>query len=275
MSIQRNLTVHYSIYIPCGNDTALVEGTSFSPKEKKWINDAIMKMHTNVEQVGFVEKVGPYRLIMAGGEFCGNATRCAAFHYLKGALGEIEIEIAGVRRLIKAGIDETQNAWSQIPIYSERDVVTQLKQGIYKVKMEGITHVVVEAELAKEYLGIPENLKKNALDLIKDFDIDETEALGILFLEEINQEIKIHPIVWVKSIDTVFYESACGSGSVAVAILESIRKKTSQSLKIMQPSGQVIRTSIIMENQRPMDAFISGKVYTDGVVRIIDIDFKM
>lgn len=262
--------IGYYIYSPCGNDTALVEGTSFSDKEKKLINDEIMKIDKNIEQVGFVEKDGDYQLIMAGGEFCGNATRCAAYYYLKGHKGKIEIMVSGAKNLIKAGIKDAENIWAQVPICSGQGVVMQLKQGVYKVKMEGITHVIVEEYLAKEYLTKPENLKLNAMSVIQGFDIHETEALGVIFLEKVNDALKIHPIVWVKSIDTMFYESACGSGSVAVALLKSFQKKSSKLLEIWQPSGQVIRTSIVMENGLPVDAFISGKIYTDGRLRTID-----
>ncbi len=264
--------VYYYIYSPCGNDTALVEGTRFSRKEKKMINDAIMERHSNVEQVGFVEKDGGCRLIMAGGEFCGNATRCAAFYYLKGKSGEIDIEVSGTEHLIKAGIDKAENVWSHIPIYTGNDAVTFMEQGIYQIKMDGITHIIVDENISGKYLEIPENIKENALKVINRFKIDETEAIGVMLLEKANQGLKIHPVVWVKSIDTTFYETACGSGSVAVGILKSIQNKSGQSLELLQPSGQFIRTEIIMEKEKLIGASISGIVFWDGMRRTIETD---
>ena len=55
--------------------------------EKK-INDFIMKKHKNVEQVGFININGIKELQMAGGEFCENATRSAAYSYLNGKQGK-------------------------------------------------------------------------------------------------------------------------------------------------------------------------------------------
>ena len=96
--------ISYSIYRPAGNDTALVSGTDFSKEEKKIINDAIMEKHANVEQVGFVNIDGKEELQMAGGEFCGNATRSTAYHYLNGRPGRVEICVNG-EDMIMAGVD--------------------------------------------------------------------------------------------------------------------------------------------------------------------------
>lgn len=275
----------YQIYSPCGNDTALVQGVNFSQEFKKAINDKIMKKDTNVEQVGFVDNVGTPWLIMAGGEFCGNASRCAAYDYLKGQAGEIEIEVSGAQGVLKAGVNEEGNAWSQMPIYSGDDVITVLEPGMYKVKMNGITHILVEVEQAKPYLKDKKKLKESAMNLIRRFSISgvaavgveaEGEAIGVIFLEEIDQRLKIHPVVWVRSIDTLFYETACGSGTVALGILKSLNQNSNQTstqtLEILQPSGQVINTSVSLKDGKLVDAIISGKVHTDGILRNIELE---
>jgi len=93
----------------------LVEGTNYTNGVKRLINDKIMKLNPNIEQVGFVEINNKPKLIMAGGEFCGNATRSAAYFYLKGKKGKIKIGICSGKKLVEAGIDAIGNAWSQIP----------------------------------------------------------------------------------------------------------------------------------------------------------------
>ena len=69
----------YTIIRPGGNDTALVLGIERDFNKRKQINDQIMKKYSKVEQVGFVnpDPTEP-ELLMAGREFCGNATRSAA-----------------------------------------------------------------------------------------------------------------------------------------------------------------------------------------------------
>ena len=42
------------------------------------------------------------------------------------------------------------------------------------------------------------------------------KAIGIMLLEKETGKIKINPIVWVKEIDTVFYETACVSFSLSL-----------------------------------------------------------
>ena len=101
--------IKYSIYRPAGNDTALVYGTNYTKKMKKKINDAIMKKHTNVEQVGFISNNGKKELQMAGGEFCGNATRSAAYNYLDGMQGKIHICVNSKDKII-AGVDKNKKA---------------------------------------------------------------------------------------------------------------------------------------------------------------------
>ena len=85
------MDVSYMIFNPAGNITALVIGDEYNLEQRRLINSRIMEREKNVEQVGFLSQ--KYRrLTMAGGEFCGNATRCAAFYYL-GEKQTIELEI--------------------------------------------------------------------------------------------------------------------------------------------------------------------------------------
>ena len=70
-----------SILDPTGNITALVEGP-VPPARQPAAAAKLMEQHPAVEQVGFVrfsEETGAdAELRMAGGEFCGNASMCAA-----------------------------------------------------------------------------------------------------------------------------------------------------------------------------------------------------
>ena len=73
--------IKYSIFDPTGNITALVE-SQIPAAEQPTVAAAVMERHPSVEQVGFVRfdpaSDPPVSLRMAGGEFCGNATMCAA-----------------------------------------------------------------------------------------------------------------------------------------------------------------------------------------------------
>lgn len=131
------MKIKYKIYNPSGNITALVIGDEYNNKEKELINNAIMKEKPEIEQVGFVST--EYRkLTMAGGEFCGNATRCAVKYYFNNEkTSKIEID----NKEIIVGTDKDEKIWCEIPI--EGYEITKLSENIYKVKLEGITIIVI------------------------------------------------------------------------------------------------------------------------------------
>lgn len=249
------MKIEYKIYNPSGNITALVIGDDYNLKERKLINDKIMKNNKKVEQVGFVSKENK-KLTMAGGEFCGNATRCAVLHYINIKKQEsIELEINNQK--LKAGIDENKNIWCEMPI--EEYKINELDKNIYKILLKGITIVVIRH--SKNY----KNLKQRAKNLIKNYNIEDN-AVGVMFIKRENEQIKMYPIVWVREIDTLFFENACGSGTIAVAMLETFLSQESNNYCIMQPSKECLETEIIFENNRITKAILKGKIKTDNKI---------
>ena len=262
--------VKYSIYRPAGNDTALVYGVYYSKKEKKIINDEIMKKHSNVEQVGFVSLDKNPELQMAGGEFCGNATRSTAFMYLNGKKGDLEI-IINSNNIINAGVYDNKKAWCEIPLLNNTDNIIKKDDGIFIVKMEGIVIVVIELEQAKKYLRNRIELKKIGMEFIYKYNLENNDAVGVMFCEKANSKIKINPIVWVKSINTLFYETACGSGTTAVCMIEAINSKSNQQIDVIQPSGLIITSKVDFCNGKIEKAIIFGDVITDNKIYSIEI----
>ncbi len=262
--------IKYSIYRPAGNDTALVYGTNYTKKMKKMINDAIMKKHTNVEQVGFININGKKELQMAGGEFCGNATRSAAYNYLNGMPGKIQICVNSKDKII-AGVDKDKRAWCEIPLYENSNINAEKENGVFIVEMKGITIVVIKEFKAKNYLCNKDKLKQTGRNLINNYNLVNNSAVGVIFCEKKNEKIKINPIVWVKAIDTLFYETACGSGSTAVCIVESYLKKQSQKIDILQPSDLIITASVDYKNNGFQQAIISGNIENDGIIYSLNL----
>ena len=267
------MRIEYIIYRPAGNDTAIVYGTNFSPDMKKRINDKIMYKHKNVEQVGFINKNGKKEIQMAGGEFCGNATRSAAFEYLNGENGKIKI-LVNSQREIEAGVDKNENAWCDIPIPKNNDTILEVEKGIYIVKIEGITMVVLQDFVACKYLKDIKDekyLKEIGKEFVKNLNLENNSAAGVIFCEKHNSCVKINPIVWVKEVDTLFYETACGSGSTAVCMVEAFLSKQTKTIDIIQPSGLIITTRVDYENGQFIKATISGKVKKEKEIYYIDI----
>lgn len=114
-----------NILNPGGNITGLVSEIPSNRSRRKFINDAVMKSFPQVEQVGFLD-LRSRRLEMAGGEFCGNATRCAAFLTLKEKPGRTNVSVSGTKQILKARIGKQGLVWAQMPIYKNRDCVREV-----------------------------------------------------------------------------------------------------------------------------------------------------
>ncbi len=257
----KEIDINYRILNPGGNKTAIVIGNEYTSEEKKKINNKILKENRDVEQVGFINK-NEYKLEMAGGEFCVNATRCAVWEYLKGIPGKIKLQVSGYKNKIIGEIKEDKNVYVNMLIKNKITNIMEIKEKFNLIKLDGILIAVIDEENSKEYI---EKLKmdeeKTKLELrkiMKKFNTQEN-AVGIILLEKQDEKIKINPIIWVKTIDTLYYETACGSGSLATAIYKNYIDGT-QELEIIQPSGYSIKIKINKNKEYIESAIVSGKV---------------
>lgn len=261
--------IKYLKFIPGGNDTALVLSNDYSKEEKKRINDEIMKLDSSIEQVGFVDKNKEPELQMAGGEFCGNATRSSAYYYLNRTSGKLKIKV-NEKDIVNAGVYDDGSAWCEIPLYLGENQVVKKEEGIYQVKMNGMISIVISEDISKKYLADIDNIKKYASNFIDKYDLRNSEAVGVMFLEK-DKILKINPVVWVRDIDTLYYETACGSGTTATAMVKAYLENKNQDIEILQPSGLTIKSTIEIEDLFIKKAIISGKVMSDFIIKKIYI----
>ena len=163
--------IEYTIFDPTGNITALVE-TAVDPSDQPSVAAGIMGLHPEVEQVGFVTFAAagadapaadvPVSLRMAGGEFCGNATMCAAALYMmvNGMSGEatVKVKVSGTTepldvclvRRDATGFDASVTMPPELGI-GELKLSDSVLPGsdafeLPIVRMEGISHVIVEPD---------------------------------------------------------------------------------------------------------------------------------
>lgn len=115
-----------------------------------------------------------------------------------------------------------------------------------------------------KYISINQ-LKQLAKSIISYYEVVDA-AVGVMFIEYTKDIVKIYPVVWVKDIDTLFFETSCGTGSASVAILNSILKCKSLFTDILQPSGNVIRVEAKYD-MKLTEVNIYGNVITDGIIR--------
>lgn len=252
----------YNITIirPGGNDTCLVGGIEQNIDTRKRINDAIMKKYPNVEQVGFIN-TDPKKveLFMAGGEFCGNATRSTAWLALGGRPGELQMKVSGAKQKLKAGVTSSGEAFAQMPIYPAVSKIS--KDGDNRiVELEGITQYINFN--TKEIKGrSPGEIKKNTMAFIRAKNLDRFPAAGITYCLAERGGWRIAPIVYVRAIDTLFMETACGSGTTALGLVLAQKLGSSiNTIPIMQPSLLPINVSIVYDRKSFIYAQISGPI---------------
>jgi diaminopimelate epimerase len=266
-----NNILKYNIYYPSGNTTALVLAKVKDPAIKNEINTKIIKEHPEVEQVGFVyEDEGEFFLEMAGGEFCGNALRSAAYYFLGGKEGDIVIQSSGVTKALRTGI-KSGFVYAEMPLLD--DYSLSKEQRVFNVvSIKGISHIIVVTDQKfskKEYLEKAERIIGDYEKNTKDLPV----ALGIMFVNEMDDnKLSLNPVVKVYAVNTLFYETACGSGSMCIALDKYLKVDGNDVIKlpILQPSGEYIYVSIVKDK-------INGKLagFIEGEVKMLGSNFTV
>ena len=273
---------------PAGNITLFVL-SQIEPEVRAAVAAELMEQKRfQAEQVGFLvpDADGGIRMEMAGGEFCGNATR--AFGLLLSMWeqtdGMRKVSVSGCPHpvLVETSVpDGTSRAQMPLPRSVRR--VTNPVNGVL-VDLGGIAHLVVKAEPSMEFFLQAESV----------FDeIEGLEAYGVIFLGDEAKEKdsakergiaeqsegdgaktlcsarRMTPLVKVKATNAVVFEGSCGSGSYAAAIAESLwdakqRNEMETVVKrYIQPAG-VIEVTIAVKDGMVKEGWIGGSVRFDA-----------
>lgn len=194
---------------------------------------------SGAEQAGFWIP-GERHFEMAGGEFCGNASRAVAVIMSEEVRSrEVSFTVSGFDGTVTATVEKKDPktffvhcTFPGMPT-KVQDVTLAGGQRASVVDLGGIVHVVIEGAFPHE-----ESAYRAAHRAIMDeLGLSDREAVGVVWFERQQGSILIHPVVWVKGVDTFFYEQSCGSGSIAVG------RVTGESA-IVQPTGKTISVKI-------------------------------
>ena len=201
------------------------------------------------EQVCFV--IDDDSAEMCGLEFCGNASR--SFGLLKakklGIKGEgtVTINMSGAKGPLEVFVN-TESDFTRIrmplPLKSQSLDLATIVSGDNALRMdfEGITHVIVfDVPAGKDkFEGIKEYIQNQ----------DDPPAIGVMFYDRKTREMT--PVVYVKDVNTTYFEGSCGSGTTAAAIalaLEEDHSVGSFTYVISQPEGSISSNVVIKDGQ--------------------------
>lgn len=235
---------------PSGNITILV----LTPTDRADYKDTARKLldikRLNAEQVAYLlpQNGELPEMEMCGLEFCGNASR--AFAYYKALTSDstqenITVKVSGCNKPLNAHIDfDTQNVSMAMPVptsfreYSAKEL--SLNRGGILVNIDGISHLILE--------DVPPMLE--TFENIKDFIYSNYDAslpaFGVMFCDTTNGLMT--PVVYVKDVDTTYFEGSCASGTVAASFaLASNLEDGTHDFSFEQPEG-ILSSSVIKSN---------------------------
>ncbi len=256
--------VHVVAANPAGNITMMVLD-EIRQNERLYIATRLLGYpEWNAEQVGFVMPPvhgGMGRLEMMGGEFCGNATRSYGYYLaaVRGITeGTVTVEVSGTKALLQVDVNmREQTAWTQMPVPHKIEQVYLIDVGtVPVVHMDGILHVIMENTIP---------LDKMTQQIIKEISQKyRTEAIGVLYV----QQQSMHPVVYVKTTNTLVAENSCGSGSIAYAYYLSRNVMTGEcNTEIEQPGG-IIETQIIKEAGVIKSCRMGGQISLSDILTV-------
>ena len=255
----------YKLLNPSGNITALV--TKDFPREKyNVISNEIMKNNPAVEQVGFLKKHSDtiFRLEMAGLEFCGNASRAFACYLVKEGYvktNKFDISVTGYDNLIECNVEQKgDDYFSSINLKLLKPIIDFIEkkvlnnQEISVVHLPGISHILLDQT---KFKFDKDNCKNDAKRIIQELNLINLQAVGVIWFDK-NQ---INPVVYVKDIDSLFYENSCGSGSLAYGIYHSYLKNADGffTFDVIQKNEEVVQVSVELKDKIINSAILFGQ----------------
>lgn len=242
----------YYLTDPTGNITVLAEKENCRsvPSELPEIAGRLMAAEPAAEQVGFLSEglgAADLSLTMAGGEFCGNATLSAAavFMYRRGndfpAGSEQTVTVAAsgadhvlrvrLRRLGESEFEGTVGMPEAESVTEEQFSSEGETFCLPVVRFRGITHLICGPDAGRLYTdnGFAERAAERWCSGLN------TDALGIMRLD-ISESLLV-PLVYVRSVGTMFWESSCASGTSACGAYLAAASGKRMSVSFREPAG--------------------------------------
>lgn len=205
---------------------------------------------------------------MCGLEFCGNASRAFGLILAQeaGESGNVErtVQVSGCEEPLTVQLDMEKNR-AKIRMPDPLSCAVEGDRTV--VDFGGILHIIVEAPKSSS-----EGEKQAELEeMERIFDRIRGEvyrtmnppALGVMFWD--STENRLTPVVYVKDVETTYFEGSCGSGTTACAAAFSMGKPDGvYSWSIPQPAG-VIDVTAEVKDGRARAIYIDSEVKTGEI----------
>ena len=259
--MKRNVNI--TVADPAGNITIFVKDR-FDRKHYASVANQLLDMEElRGEQVAYIidleGKEGLPKMEMCGLEFCGNASRSFALLSAKaqGLKGDnmITVDVSGSDEPLDVQVN-TDTDYTKIKMPRALRVFDEEIFGkpAQIADYGGIMHVVVRNIEATE----------ETFNAYKDYINGKYDpaAMGVMFWDE--KKMALTPVVYVKDVDTTYFEGSCGSGSTATATCFGLLDGEGEHhYRLPQPAGTIDTTCIVKNG-------VAEEVYIEGPVGISD-----
>lgn len=265
---------------PAGNITIFVKDRFEREMYPQVAGQLLAMDNLKGEQVAFILDTpscgrAEGKMEMCGLEFCGNGSR--SFGLIKAkemgikGKGSVLVDVSGCDEILTIEVD-TETDYTKVkmpaPVRMSKIDLSPLAIGataatadmseVPVVDFGGILHVVL--------CGVPAT--QEIFTIIKDYIVAKFNppAMGVMFCDgEMKKEgdsliCQMTPVVYVKDVDTTYFEGSCGSGTTACAAAFGLKHGDGIHYFVFpQPAGTIESTAHI-SGGRIEKIFIEGKV---------------
>lgn len=281
---------------PAGNKTIFVHD-KFERADYAKVAEQLLAMEEfAAEQVAFILDApecgrAEGRMEMCGLEFCGNATRTFGLMVARqlgiSGAGKVFVDVSGVDEILTVEVNtDTNYTKVKMPTYigikrfdlssifdtdagsgkvsskdgeaaaSARDTVAagSALKDVRAVDFGGIMHLIIP--------NVPANIDN--FERVKKFVYDRFNppAMGAMFYDTKNETLA--PVVYVKDVDSTYFEGSCASGTASCAIaFGSDKPDGDYTFTFPQPAG-TINASVEVRGGKVQTAYIEGPVEIDN-----------
>ena len=255
-----NRLPEYKIMNPTGNITALVT-EAVKPEERSSCAEAILSREPLAEQLGFLSFKGlpegvDIALEMAGGEFCGNASMCAAVYLARIkniSEGAVNVKVSGALEPVPVELvrEETGDYRCSVKMpapLSVKDITFEDGARYPVVRFPGADHIiaVIDTWETPDWKFYTKKIRKYSAEM-------NSLCAGFMLYDP--EKASLNPLVYVPAADTLFWEHSCASGTAALgAWLAEMKKGTVEEL-VSEPGGK-LKVSVNAGGE----IFLSGRV---------------
>lgn len=281
---------------PAGNKTIFVHD-KFERAEYAKVAEQLLGMEEfAAEQVAFILDApecgrAEGKMEMCGLEFCGNATRTFGLMVARelgiSGSGKVFVDVSGVDEILTVEVNTNTN-YTKVKMPAYIDIKRFDISGIFDtaggsesagatggapgaaaaaaalkevkaVDFGGILHLIIP--------DIPANLEN--FERVKKFVYDRFNppAMGAMFYDTKNETLA--PVVYVKDVDSTYFEGSCASGTASCAIAFGSEKPDGDyTFTFPQPAG-TIDASVEVRGGKVQTAYIEGPVEIAEPVEIM------